>query len=133
MENNSYDLFSSNPFIEDDDMAPGPSGSVQYSSALNPNLLGATFRRRTTSTGAGVDSSNGAGPWTGLAPRKRGSQHPLRPPSGTLIEEDAGVTRPHLSRIVNPPLVDAPPVEPLVRNTNRSSREEKEVLVHQVG
>ncbi|TFK70640.1 hypothetical protein BDN72DRAFT_530210 [Pluteus cervinus] len=132
MENGSHDLLSSNPFIDDDELTAGPSHSVHYSSALNPNLLGSSFRRRRSNSGGGVESSNGAGPRIGLSPRKRGSQHPLRPPSGALIEEDAGVTRPHLSRIVNAPLVDAPPVEPLVRNTSQSSREEKEVLVHQV-
>lgn len=62
-----------------------------------------------------------------------GHLHPLRSAGMRAGPNDAGITRPHLSRIVNVgTLVDAPPVEsdPSSKPTRRM--EEKDVLVHEV-
>jgi hypothetical protein len=62
-----------------------------------------------------------------------GHLHPLRSAGMRAGPNDAGITRPHLSRIVNVgTLVDAPPVEPDSNCESTPATEEKDVLVHEV-
>lgn len=66
------------------------------------------------------------------SPGIAGHLHPLRSAGLITGPGDAGVTRPHLARMVNVGmLVDAPPVEP--DDSSVPPTEEKEVLVHEVG
>lgn len=59
--------------------------------------------------------------------------HPLRAADLGPDLNDAGVTRPHLSRIVNVGnLVDAPPVESYPQSESLSVAEEEDVLIHEV-
>ncbi|KAF5380247.1 hypothetical protein D9757_008230 [Collybiopsis confluens] len=84
------------------------------------------------------------GPPTKLAPVDTGSgsvidqdHHPLRSAGLSMSFEDFGITRPHLTRVLDTRLVDAPPVEEaeteeMEETLINASEHEKIVIVHQV-
>ncbi|KAG6831725.1 hypothetical protein H0H87_004276 [Tephrocybe sp. NHM501043] len=126
--NITLDLRLLNPFAEDvasgqdepltDDMSTRSStlrrGSLDKDAPNTPNVLREHVKSRTE-----LDVYTGSN-----------SLHPLRSAGLAPGPNDAGVTRPHLSRVLNVgALVDAPPV---TVNRNPAFPVETDVLVHQV-
>lgn len=127
---NTLDLRLLDPFSED----TSPLATVESSDGDDHGLLRKSTsergslknaRSQSTLTGRRVSS------WTGLeASSSNSSLHPLR--SAGLAEgpNDAGVTRPHLSRVLKVgTLVDAPPV---TNNSASTPIEAMDVFIHVV-
>ena len=149
-----HDNPSFNPFADEDTTI---THSLALDSTIQPKeiQLRPTVRRRgsgsdSTSTSANSSkgtskiSANSSFKWhsrsqtevhTSSTRSRSGSgngHHPLRSTGLGIGWGDAGITRPHLTRMVGA-LVDAPPVEDLSRVVQESeSPEEKVVLVHEV-
>ncbi|KAK7005975.1 peptidoglycan-binding domain-containing protein 1 [Favolaschia claudopus] len=79
-------------------------------------------------------NSNGKSDGHLIEPLSSGAHHPLRSADlSSGFRFGAGVTRPHLNRIVDiPPLVDAPPVPGADMIVAEPAPDEKVVLVHEV-
>jgi hypothetical protein len=121
---NTQDFFSFNPFAEAQEDS-GPSKSpVAVAHSYRAVSRDALFRRHVHSQTEAYSFRDTSG----------GHLHPLRSAGLANGSGDAGITRPHLSRIVKVgTLVDAPSIQS--DNTSDASSlsvEEKDVLVHEV-
>ncbi|KDR75097.1 hypothetical protein GALMADRAFT_226745 [Galerina marginata CBS 339.88] len=153
MSYDESDDLAYNPFAEESDYASNSTSNLAqgyYSSAFFPKLSNSrpTLRRRRSSL---TDQSSLKGnerrskharsrTEIQIVPHSAGL-HPLKSAlaraEGTVFQ-DVGITRPHLSRMVNEatlvdaPLVDAPLSDTVADQPAHSLDQEKEVIVHQV-
>ncbi|KAF8160695.1 hypothetical protein B0H34DRAFT_672838 [Crassisporium funariophilum] len=132
MSYDDSDDLAYNPFAEEDNFASGSNlTQTHYSSALLPKLeresaQGTNGRKKHTRS---VTAINIVPHSAGLHPLKSALAAP-----NTAIFRDLGVTRPHLSRIVNEgTLVDAPTIgSDEVLNPAVPPDEERDVIMHEV-
>lgn len=145
----SFDSLEFNPFSEftqetSDGGSLDETGVHNYSSAVHPkHHARPSIRHRKSSSNESSISRSGsrmrhARSHTEVSVGSRSGDgiHPLR--TGFNGTQDTGVTRPHLSRMVNTGnLVDAPTVDSdrpqsSVSRTSSAGTEERDVLVHEV-
>jgi hypothetical protein len=118
---NTQDFLSYNPFSEEQEEAPSATAVARPYRASSSDSL---FKRHVRSRSKVHTYRDTSG----------GHLHPLRSAGLANGSGDAGITRPHLSRIVKVgTLVDVPPVQST--NTSKESSlsiKEEDVLVHEV-
>lgn len=136
MPNDADDPLSYNPFASDGDLGSSSTAHQDPSFLTKHRYTAPSTRGRVSSgSGRGVSTTNGWHSRTHSEAQTssgRGS-HPLKSAGDT----DAGITRPHLSRIVSVgTLVDVSPINRSRSHgsdkSGSSKAEDKEVLVHEV-
>ncbi|KAG6866401.1 hypothetical protein C0991_004686 [Blastosporella zonata] len=118
--NISLDLRLLNPFAEDVFPDESPNSEEGHDILRKPSLRRGSFHKEPSRhAGSQIDAYAGS------------NLHPLRSAGLAPGSNDAGVTRPHLSRVLNVgTLVDAPPV--VGGHDTASHVQERDVLVHQI-
>jgi hypothetical protein len=148
MSHDESDDLAYNPFAEQyDDSSRSTQAQGYFNSAFFPRIssAGPTLRRRRSSLADRAPLKGTEGLKKHLRSRTEirivphsAGLHPLKSAlavANGAVFQDVGVTRPHLSRIVNEgTLIDVPSAEIDVaaNKTTPSSDEEKEVIVHKV-
>lgn len=133
----SYDEsgdFTYNPFAEDNDCLSEPNPAQGYSSSSVPKLSNPLSLNIQNSIKGSTDER---GKEIGVVPESAGCLHPLKSAlarqNDTLLY-DLGVTRPHLSRIINEKTLikdkSSEQDDTSIFKTPSPSDEETEVIVH---